>query len=114
MDRYSIHVSRTSADQLNAFHNVSSHRARQVIDTPPGTNGVCGHRKLFVCGFHAWRYDIDGNCTYQHDDFDWKGALTDERTHLTPVQVDTWGGWVFINMDQIGRASGRERVCQEV
>src|SRR3546814_20338921 len=37
--------------------------------------------------------------TYQHDDFDWKGALTDERTHLTPVQVDTWGGWVFINMD---------------
>src|SRR3546814_18769337 len=71
--RDSIIVIRTAADQLKAFHNVCSHRTRQLIDTPPGTNGVCGHRKLFVCGFHAWRYDIDGNCTYQHADFDWKG-----------------------------------------
>ncbi|HET8883287.1 MAG TPA: aromatic ring-hydroxylating dioxygenase subunit alpha [Solimonas sp.] len=97
--RDSIIVIRTAPDQLKAFHNVCSHRARQLIDTPPGSNGVHGHRKLFVCGFHAWRYDIDGNCTYKHDEFDWKGALNDARTHLQEVRVDTWGGWVFVNMD---------------
>src|SRR3546814_4107691 len=36
--RDSIIVIRTAADQLKAFHNVCSHRARQLIDTPPGTN----------------------------------------------------------------------------
>jgi len=25
--------------------------------------------------------------------------LTPERTHLNEVKVDTWGGWLFINMD---------------
>jgi phenylpropionate dioxygenase-like ring-hydroxylating dioxygenase large terminal subunit len=97
--RDSIIVIRTAADTIKAYHNVCSHRARQLIDTPPGTNGVRGNRKGFVCGFHAWRYDIEGNCTYKHDEQDWKGALTDERTHLAQVLVDTWGGWLFINMD---------------
>src|SRR3546814_5792125 len=40
--RDSIIVIRTAADQLKAFHNVCSHRARQLIDTPPGTNGEIG------------------------------------------------------------------------
>ena len=30
---------------------------------------------------------------------DWKGALTDECIGLRKVEVDTWGGWIFINMD---------------
>ena len=30
---------------------------------------------------------------------DWQGALTPENTHLAPVKVDTWGGWLWINMD---------------
>ncbi len=30
---------------------------------------------------------------------DWKGALTPQRTHLGEVKVDTWGGWIWINMD---------------
>jgi phenylpropionate dioxygenase-like ring-hydroxylating dioxygenase large terminal subunit len=30
---------------------------------------------------------------------DWNGALTPERLRLPEVKVDTWGGWVWINMD---------------
>lgn len=97
--RQSVIIVRTAKDAIKAYHNVCSHRARQLVDTPPGTNGACGNRKGFTCGFHAWRYDLNGKCTYKHDEPDWKGTLTDERTKLSDVHVDTWGGWLFINLD---------------
>lgn len=95
----SILVVRTGADTIKAYHNVCSHRGRQLVDVPAGTHSACGKRKLFVCAFHGWRYDLDGSCTFKLDEPDWKGALTDVRTHLNEVRVDTWGGWIFINMD---------------
>lgn len=30
---------------------------------------------------------------------DWGDCLTEERLHLKPVRVETWGGWVWVNMD---------------
>jgi hypothetical protein len=60
---------------------------------------ACGHRKSFVCGFHGWTYDNDGNCIHVPEREDWQGALTPENIHLAPVSVDTWGGWIWINMD---------------
>jgi phenylpropionate dioxygenase-like ring-hydroxylating dioxygenase large terminal subunit len=97
--RDSILIVRTAPDTIKAYHNVCSHRGRQLIDTPPGANGARGKRKMFVCGFHGWRYDLDGNCTFKLDEQDWKGVLTEDRTHLNEVKVDTWGGWLYINMD---------------
>ena len=38
---------------LRAFYNVCRHRAGN-----PATG--CGNRKLFRCGYHGWRYDLDG------------------------------------------------------
>jgi nitrite reductase/ring-hydroxylating ferredoxin subunit len=98
----SILIVRTSKDTIKAYHNVCSHRGRQLVDTPAGAHSACGKRKMFVCGFHAWRYDLDGKCTFKLDEQDWKGALTEERTHLNEVKVDTWGGWLWINMDPNG------------
>jgi phenylpropionate dioxygenase-like ring-hydroxylating dioxygenase large terminal subunit len=95
----SILIVRATPDTIKAFHNVCSHRGRRLVDTPEGANGARGNRKNFVCGFHAWRYDLNGKCTFKLDEQDWKGALTDERTRLPEVKVDTWGGWIFINMD---------------
>ena len=95
----SILIVRTSQDTIKAFHNVCSHRGRQLVDAPKGGHSACGKRKQFVCGFHGWRYDLDGNCTFKLDEADWKGTLTDERTRLGEVKVDSWGGWLFINMD---------------
>jgi phenylpropionate dioxygenase-like ring-hydroxylating dioxygenase large terminal subunit len=95
----SIIVVRSASDKIKAYHNVCSHRGRQLVDTPSGAHSACGKRKLFTCGFHGWRYDLDGKCTFKLDEPDWKGALTDERTQLSEVKLDTWGGWVFINMD---------------
>jgi phenylpropionate dioxygenase-like ring-hydroxylating dioxygenase large terminal subunit len=95
----SIIVVRSAPDTISAFHNVCAHRGRRLIDTPCGKNNACGNRKQFVCGFHGWTYDLDGKNTFVLDRQDWKGALDEELTPLSDVKVDTWGGWIFINMD---------------
>jgi len=76
------------------------HRGRKLIDNPEGAKNAIGRaRKSFVCGFHGWTYGLDGTCTHIREQDDWQGKLTPRNTHLAPVQVDTWGGWLFINMD---------------
>ena len=95
----SIVIVRSAPDTLKAFHNVCSHRGRRLVDAPPGAHCAQGHKQGFVCGFHGWRYDLDGQCVFKLDESDWKGALTAQRTRLNEVKVDTWGGWIFINMD---------------
>lgn len=95
----SIIVVRTAAEVIKAFHNVCSHRGRRLVDAPSGAHSARGNRNTFVCGFHAWRYDLDGKCTFKLDESDWKGALTEQCTRLNEVRLDTWGGWIFINMD---------------
>jgi phenylpropionate dioxygenase-like ring-hydroxylating dioxygenase large terminal subunit len=95
----SILIVRTAADTIKAYHNVCSHRGRQLVDILPGAHSARGTTRSFVCGFHAWRYDLGGNCTFKLDEQDWQGRLTEARTHLAEVRVDVWGGWIFINMD---------------
>jgi len=87
----SILVVRTAPDKIRAYYNVCSHRGRRLVDTPKGAKGACGKQgHLFVCGFHGWRYNLDGECTHVPNKEDWKAALPDERTRLGEVKV----GWV--------------------
>jgi phenylpropionate dioxygenase-like ring-hydroxylating dioxygenase large terminal subunit len=95
----SILIVRTATGAIKAYHNVCPHRGRRLIDTPPGENRACGRKKAFVCGFHGWTYNLDGKNTYILDKDDWKGVLDERRTSLSEVKVDTWGGWLFVNMD---------------
>src|ERR1700677_1516125 len=96
----SVIVVRTGTGEFRAHHNVCMHRGRRLIDTPQGAKNACGRtRKSFVCGFHGWTYGLDGECTQVRERADWQGVLTAENTHLRPVNVDTWGGWLWINMD---------------
>jgi len=95
----SIVIVRTATDKIKAFHNVCMHRGRKLVDTPQGERNAHGKRNQFVCRYHGWRYDLEGQCTHIIHKDDWKGALTAENTRLSEVKVDTWGGWVWINMD---------------
>jgi phenylpropionate dioxygenase-like ring-hydroxylating dioxygenase large terminal subunit len=96
----SIIVIRTAPDTLKAYHNVCPHRGRRLIDTPCGENRACGNKRRITCGFHGWTYDVaDGKNVYVHERQDWKDGLSAERTSLSPVHVDSWRGWIFINMD---------------
>lgn len=96
----SVIVIRTGVDKIKAYHNVCPHRGRALIDTPPGKTHACGSRDKFVCGFHRWSFNLEGENTYVHEQQDWHGALADpERIRLSDVKVDTWGGWLWINLD---------------
>ncbi len=95
----SILIVRNAPDSIKAYHNVCPHRGRRLINAANGKNGACGKKRAFVCGFHGWTYDLNGKNTYILDKDDWKGVLQEERTSLYEVKVDSWGGWIFINMD---------------
>jgi phenylpropionate dioxygenase-like ring-hydroxylating dioxygenase large terminal subunit len=96
----SIIIIRTAPDKLKAYYNVCPHRGRQLVNTPDDVNCVKGKKRSFVCGFHGWTFNLDGKNTYILDKEDWKGVLEDESlTCLSELKVDTWGGWIYINMD---------------
>ena len=95
----SVIILRGEDQSLRAFHNVCPHRGRKLIDVPPGRRNARGTKKSMVCGYHAWSFDLAGNNTFIEHQDDWQGCLTAERTALGKVQVDTWGGWLWINLD---------------
>ncbi len=84
---------------FKAHWNVCTHRGRRLVDTPKGKRNARGHRSKFVCGFHAWTFELDGKCSFIEHQDDWQGKLSAERTHLGAVKCEEWGGWVWINMD---------------
>lgn len=86
-------IVRTGEDRLQAFHNVCQHRGRRLVE---GVAGRVGH---FVCGFHAWRYNLDGTLRSIPDHEDWGDALPACDVGLKPLLLETWGGFVFVNMD---------------
>ena len=106
----SILVVRTAPDTIKAYHNVCPHRGRRLVGNncggghgllpqSKGEHSACGRQGSFTCPYHAWAFNLDGKATHILDKEDWLGTLTEERTSLMPVQVDTWGGWLWINMD---------------
>ena len=95
----SVIVVRTDADTIKAYWNVCPHRGRRLIDTPAGQRNAHGQKMKFVCGFHAWTFELDGQCSYIMNRDQWQGQLSDDAAALGPVQCDTWGGWVWINLD---------------
>lgn len=90
----SVFVIRTAADKLQAFHNVCQHRGRRLLDGR-------GKTQQITCRFHGWRYSIDGRIDTVIERQDWAGCphMSDADLALKSVRVDTWQGWVFINLD---------------
>ena len=95
----SIIIVRETANSIRAFHNVCVHRGRRLVDTPAGQRNARGSAKNFTCGFHGWTYGLNGQCKHIPHHEDWQGSLTSERTTLGGVKCESWGGWVWINMD---------------
>lgn len=88
----SIIIARDRQKQLRAFHNVCSHRLNRVATEP------FGNTRKFFCKFHGWAYDLDGSLSGVPDE----GSFMDfdKSCHgLTPVSVDSWNGFIFINLD---------------
>jgi len=80
-------------DRIRAFHNVCRHRAGPLA---PDGEGRC-HRNL-VCGYHGWRYALDGRLAGARD-FGPAEGFDPREYALVPLACETWRGFVFVNMD---------------
>lgn len=88
----SVIIVRSAPETISAFFNVCAHRGKAIAR---GRGNVVEFR----CSFHGWQYNLIGRCTRVLSPRDWGNRLTADRMQLPRVQVDTWGGWVFINMN---------------
>ena len=95
----SVVIVRSGKDELSAYHNVCPHRGRRLVDTPAGKRNAAGTRKNFICGYHGWTFGLDGENTYIQHEADWQGSLCAGRADLGKVHVDSWGGWIWVNLD---------------
>jgi phenylpropionate dioxygenase-like ring-hydroxylating dioxygenase large terminal subunit len=88
----SILVARDRAGRLAAHHNVCLHRGNRLCE--PGI----GHAPTLSCRYHGWEWNLDGTLRRATDAATFpQGIPADLR--LAPVRCETWGGFVWINMD---------------
>jgi phenylpropionate dioxygenase-like ring-hydroxylating dioxygenase large terminal subunit len=81
--------------RVNAFVNVCRHRWTEVVQGS-------GNRQTLQCPYHAWTYGLDGRL---------RNAPRSEREPsfdksefcLLPLQVDSWGPFLFVNADPDAR-----------
>jgi glycine betaine catabolism A len=89
----SIVVLRTREGALAAYYNVCRHRGSRLLAEEsqgclPGA---------IRCPYHSWTYSLDGRLRtapfLEEDD-----SFTKADLGLFPVGVDTWGGFLFLNL----------------
>ncbi|MEP7290240.1 MAG: SRPBCC family protein, partial [Chloroflexota bacterium] len=86
-----IVVTRGLDDQLRAFYNVCAHRAGPVATGK-------GNRKSLQCKYHGWTYDLNGRLM-NAPEFEGVANWRKEDVCLTPVKVEAWGPFIFVNLD---------------
>ncbi len=90
-----ILLTRTSSGKLRAMYNVCPHRGMRIVEGQ-------GNCKRLQCPYHGWIYNLEGQLqavTYPESfpDLD-KSAIA-----LPKVQVDSWCGFIFVNLDPEAR-----------
>lgn len=89
----SVIVLRNADGALRAFHNVCRHRGSVLCSEERGR--LASNR--IACPYHAWTYDMDGKLVATPRQMETPGF--DKASYpLHGVAVDTWGGFVFVNL----------------
>ena len=88
----SVILTRGREGALHAFHNMCSHRGNKVVWDQKGS------RQNFTCKFHGWSYGLNGDLRFVPDEARFCD-LKKGRLGLTPVRVDVWEGFIFINLN---------------
>lgn len=113
----SLLVIRGKDDALRAFYNVCRHRGSRLVRTPPlpdpeqptatrSTSMTAG----VVCPYHAWTYNLDGSLrAAPYVQFD--ASCPKEGFSLVPVHLDTWGGFLFVNLSATPAQPLREQLA---
>jgi len=103
----SLVVVRGKDGVVRAFHNMCSHRGNQMVWNSKGT---C---QAFTCKFHGWTYALDGSLRHVTDEGNFFG-LDKKALGMTPVSVDIWQGFIFINVDPEPKTSLQDYLGAEL
>ena len=94
----SVIVVRTK-DGVKAFNNHCRHRGVPIAGGKGNEHGNC-KKSGFICPFHGWRWNMDGESTFVYGRHLWdEELLQKDDLALRSVRVETWGGCAFINHD---------------
>ena len=91
----SLVVTRDRDGKARAFINTCRHRGSKLCTTPRGR--FPGGR--IVCPYHAWSYALSGELLATPK-MDLPHDFRREDHALYAVHVDTWGGFLFVNLDE--------------
>lgn len=96
--RESFIIVRSGEQEIRALYNVCQHRGNRIVDEPFGrANGS------FICSYHSWRYALSGENIRVTDSQYFKPGALCGRIGMRAARCETWGGFVFINMDDNAR-----------
>lgn len=86
-------IVRSAEDRVQAFYNVCQHRGSRLVDQD------FGHGNAFVCPFHSWSWNVDGSLRNITDEETFPKKTVCDRPGMSEVRCESWGGFVFINMN---------------
>jgi carnitine monooxygenase subunit len=89
-------VVRDRGGTLRAFYNVCKHRAHELLSGSGTTNSI-------VCPYHAWSYGLDGRLRGARR-ADRMATFDKSQICLEQVQVEEFGGFVYVNLDSSARS----------
>lgn len=92
---YSVIVIRGDDLCIRAFVNSCPHRGMQFCEA--GDQG--SHKQFLRCPFHGMSWHLDGSLREIPCRWDFP-HVTDENFKLIEIPSDSWGGFIFINLDR--------------
>jgi len=88
----SLIIVRTPTGQIKALYNSCLHRGRKLVT-------LNGCKNEFRCPYHGFAWHTDGS--FKENPIAWDfPQWQDKDLSLPEARVETWGGFVFVNMDR--------------
>jgi len=102
--REPVIVVRGGDNQVRAFLNVCPHRANTIELRPSGSfleGTASGTPKHMTCMFHAWQFDMKGNCVYiSRQEEGYQDRLCPNDVGLRRLRCEVFfGGFVWVCLD---------------
>jgi phenylpropionate dioxygenase-like ring-hydroxylating dioxygenase large terminal subunit len=88
---------RTESHELRGYYNVCQHRGKRIV-----CDERAGNARFFKCAYHGWSYNTDGSVKGIPDPETFpqlKDGWDNKDLGLSEVSVDSWGGWLWFNID---------------
>ena len=86
-------------DGVKAYHNACRHRGVPIAGGKGNEHGNC-KTSGFICPFHGWRWNMEGECTFVYGKHLFSQELLDKgELALRPCRVELALGCAFVNFD---------------